>query len=70
MCFPTYDKPSCIYNTILLTCYDHPGSLKNWPDWVSKFLKLAEIEASYRPALKKLLQSLTRTEEVQRADGE
>ena len=48
---------------------DQPGSLKkNWPDWVSKILKLAEVEAVTRPALKKLLQSLDNTE-VEQVEG-
>ena len=54
----------------LLWMIDHPGSLKKgWPDWVSMFLKLAKIEASSRPALKKQLHILARAEGVQRVDG-
>ena len=52
----------------LVDLEDQPGSLKNWPDWVSKILKLAEVEAVTRPALTKLLQSLDNTE-VEQVEG-
>lgn len=55
--------------SFLVDLEDQPGSLKkNWPDWVSKILKLAEMEAVTRPALKKLLQSLDNTE-VKQVEG-
>ena len=51
--------------SFLVDLEDQPGSLKNW---VSKILKLAEVEAVTRPALKKLLQSLDNTE-VEQVEG-
>ena len=38
---------------------DGAVSLKEqWPEWTSKLLKLAKVEATTRPAIRKLLQQI------------
>lgn len=55
----------------ILSLEDKISSLKKeWPLWVEKLLKFAKIESSSRPALKKLIDELETTVDVDKKEGE
>ena len=44
--------------------------MDTWPEWKEKLIRFAKLESANRPALRKLLNDLDRSQEFSHADGE